>query len=334
LANLPEHITNYYAATQKYRQNHYKAAIALLRPILRSQTMSAELRYAAYSLTITSLRLLGDFTSAAEIGKKSLAELENFRNILPNEHCNLTLIVASVYSLNGAHHLASELLSDVEKVALNSSELSAKSLWATADQAGAQGDYERAARFAQRAALGFSKAGDEVRTALMRANFYWLQLVNYGAAVEFGIDDIRITKFALDFSSVDQHRITIALTEALWFAVKEHRSEAMDSLERLGNLRETEQIALTGEVAIEIAAIYVVIDAPEQAEAWLTYFKTQETESSPASSGVATLRLAAEVAEKLGRTDEALRYWRLMADASGLAGNAIFEAAAKLGVGN
>ncbi|OXE34946.1 MAG: hypothetical protein CGW95_16850, partial [Phenylobacterium zucineum] len=181
----------------------------------------------------------------------------------------------------------------------------------------------------QKASREFAKAGDEVRAALMRANSFWIQLLQHGPGVEFGIDEIRVAKFALSFSNVDQHRITIALTEALWFVMKGHRAEAMAALEELSGLRESQQLLVTAEVAVEIAAIYLTINANEQAEVWFSIFQSIESDSDSVSAGVATLRLAAEVSEKLGKTDEALRYWRQMAIASSLVGHGIFESTGK-----
>jgi hypothetical protein len=320
---LPSHLRAYHSALQAYKANDFDTASRLMSPFIGRVNQSAQFRYAANSLLVTSLRLGGDLSSACDVGQRCLRDLEVYRAKLPHEHANLSLVVATVLSLTGMQFLASEILNGLLDIVSNAGELRAKSLWAASDLAISNGDYELAARYASLASVEFGHLEDPIRAALLKSNSFWCQLMHAGPSVDFTLEEIRAVSRTLQQSQLSHHRNTILLTEAMWCALRDYPEIARQALMQFEPGLGLQAEALTAELAVEIGAIYFVLHDKVRAAEWFERFVEFDLNPDNGVSSIAAVRLAAELAEGLALTSSALKYWRRTADAGRLIGHEI-----------
>lgn len=294
-------------------------AIAKFMEIHKMQSASLELRiYAATSL-IRALKLKGDFHSARSVGEAAMREFQRFKGQLPVDYCTLVASVAGAVFETGAQHLALQMLDDIMPLAKSHPALQGPSLWAMSDLLGSLNDFAGAATYASDAVEKFTHAGDEYRAALLENNRIWFSLLS-------PVSDPKVTKNSIENllnraeEIGDRELITNAKINYCLFEIRlGDIGEATAQVRTLASGISEEEKPTSPDQVAQICALALRVHELEIAENLLGVFDEAQSEGAELN----TYRLMAEVAEKLDRAKQAVKYWRIAANLSGWKPNVI-----------
>jgi hypothetical protein len=289
------------------------AAIVKFMEIHKLQSASLELRiYAATSL-IRALKLKGDFYSARGIGEAAMADFQPFKGQLPVEYCTLVASLAGAVFETGAQHLALQMLDDVMPLAKSHPALQGPSLWAMSELLGSLNDFAGAATYASDAVEKFTHAGDEYRAALLENNRIWFSLLS-------PLSDQQVTKNSIENllngarEIGDRELITNAKINYCLFEIRlGDIVEATVQLRALAAGVSVEEKPTSPDQVAQICALAIQVNELDIAKTLLIVFDEAQGDGAELN----TYRLMAEVAEKLGHMQHAVKYWRTGAQLSG-----------------